>query len=82
VVAWRGQGMGEQLTRHLMQAMRVAGYLIFYLFSTGAGGYWTRLGIYEVPVAEVVAALPNAPQVRYYDERGWLPTEIAWRYDL
>jgi hypothetical protein len=35
-----------------------------------------------VPVSEVVAALPDCPQVNHFDRIGWLPTEIAWRKDL
>lgn len=52
-----------------------------YLFSTGAGGYFSRLGFRRVAVDEVVAALPDAPQVRRFSELGWLPREIAWRLD-
>ena len=40
------------------------------------------MGFHEVPVPELVAALPAAPQVRHYDALGWLPTEVAWRRDL
>jgi hypothetical protein len=53
-----------------------------YLFSTDAGEYWTRQGFYEVPVPELVEALPDAPQVHHYRNIGWLPTEIAWRLEV
>ena len=35
-----------------------------------------------VPVSELVAALPEAPQVVSYEHQSWLPTEVAWRGDL
>ena len=31
---------------------------------------------------EVVAALPDSPQVNHFEHVGWLPAEIAWRKDL
>ena len=58
------------------------GYGRAYLFSTEAGAFWSRQGFREVPVPELVAALPDAPQVRHYDQQGWLPDEVAWRKDL
>ncbi len=79
---WRGQGIGAALTQLALDDATRAGFRIVYLFSTGAGGYWSRWGFYEVPVPELVAALPTAPQVRHYAALGWLPSEIAWRRDL
>lgn len=80
--AWRSQGVGRALTQQALTTAGEAGYDTVYLFSTGAGRYWQRWGFYEVPVAEMVAALPDVPQVREYDRRGWLATEVAWRHDL
>lgn len=77
--AWRGQGIGAALTRLALDTAAHMACQQIYLFSTGAGAYWARLGFSEVPVAELVNALPNAPQVRLYHRKGWLPTEIAWR---
>jgi N-acetylglutamate synthase-like GNAT family acetyltransferase len=78
----QGCGLGTALTNHALDAARASGATRAYLFSTGAGAYWTRLGFREVPVPELVAALPNAPQVRQYAQLGRLPTEVAWRLDL
>jgi N-acetylglutamate synthase-like GNAT family acetyltransferase len=78
----RGQGIGTTLVRRAIESAGAVGRLRAYLFSTGAGAYWSRLGFREVPVPELVAALPAAPQVRQYHELGWLPTEVAWRKDL
>jgi N-acetylglutamate synthase-like GNAT family acetyltransferase len=78
----RGQGAGAALLRHALSQAAAAGCRSAYLFSTGAGAYWSRQGFREIPVPDLVAALPNAPQVRYYDQHGWLPDEVAWRKDL
>jgi N-acetylglutamate synthase-like GNAT family acetyltransferase len=80
--AWRNKGVGAALVRHLLAWATGAGHRTVYLFSTGAGPYWQRLGFHEVPVSEVVAKLPDAPQVRRYASTGALPTEIAWRCEL
>jgi N-acetylglutamate synthase-like GNAT family acetyltransferase len=79
---WRGRGLGARLTQTALEHARAAGMMRVYLFSTGAGPYWQRHGFREVPVPELVAALPDAPQVLRYAELGWLPTEVAWRCDL
>ncbi len=78
----RGRGLGTALVREALRSAGAAGYRWAYLFSTGAGSYWMRLGFRAAPVPELVAALPDAPQVRRYQELGWLPTEVAWRRDL
>lgn len=78
----RGQGVGTALVQHLLAEARRQGYRRAYLFSTDAGPYWRRCGFYEVPVPELLAALPHAPQVRLFGQLGWLPTEVAYRLDL
>jgi N-acetylglutamate synthase-like GNAT family acetyltransferase len=80
--AARGQGIGTALLLHALNEAAAEGCQQAYLFSTDAGAYWSRQGFREVPVPELVAALPNAPQVQYYDQHGWLPDEVAWRKDL
>ena len=80
--AARGQGIGAALLRRALDEAAGDGQICAYLFSTDAGAYWARQGFREVPVAELVAALPDAPQVRRYHEQGWLPNEVAWRKDL
>jgi N-acetylglutamate synthase-like GNAT family acetyltransferase len=82
VPTWRGHGLGTALLQRALIEAGLAGRSIVYLFSTDAGAYWSRQGFVEVPVAEVVAALPIAFQVLHYAELGWLPTEIAWRKDI
>jgi len=78
--SWRGQGLGTLLVQRALDV--ASGYRYVYLFSTGAGEYWRKLGFREVPVPELVAVLPEAPQVRRYEQLGWLSSELAWRCDL
>ncbi len=79
---FRKQGLGGALTNTAFEGCRMAGRSIVYCFSTGAGSYWQRFGFREVPVNEVAHALPDSPQLIYFERVGWLPTEIAWRKDL
>ncbi len=78
----QNQGIGNHLVRHALYTAEVAGYQHVYLFSTEAGAYWQRFGFCEVPVAELVSALPDTPQVKQYAALGWLPTEVAWHLAL
>jgi N-acetylglutamate synthase-like GNAT family acetyltransferase len=74
----RGRGIAERLVGcALGEATRLDLQLI-YLFSKDTGRYFERLGWREVPVAEVAARLPQAPQVRRYEEIGWYPDERAF----
>lgn len=79
---WRGAGIGAALVATALAAAQADGCRHVYLFSTGAGLYWQRYGFDEVPVDELVQALPESFQVRHYETLGWLPTEIAWRRRL
>ena len=78
----RGSGLGSGLTHHALAWARGAGFRLAYLFSTGAGAFWARQGFREVPVDELVSVMPDAPQVGYYRQNGWLPSEVAWRKDF
>jgi N-acetylglutamate synthase-like GNAT family acetyltransferase len=79
---YRKMGIAERLTQELLQQAKEANIKDIYLFSTGAGGYWTRLGFKQVPLAEVVDKLANTPQVKLFERLGWLPTEIAFKFWL
>lgn len=78
----RSQGIGRNLVERALATARDVGCRHVYLFSTGAGAYWQRLGFHEVPVAEVASALPKAPQVMKYTALGSLASEVAWRREL
>lgn len=74
----RGKSIADQLVHSaLREAIRLDLQLV-YLLSKDTGGYFERLGWREVPVAELAARLPQAPQVRRYDEVGWYPNERAF----
>jgi N-acetylglutamate synthase-like GNAT family acetyltransferase len=79
---FRGQGIGKQLTRFLLNDAEQKKLDAIYLFSTGAGQYWRSFGFEESWVAEVVEKLANAPQVKLFNELGWLPTEAAYKLYL
>lgn len=79
---YRGRGLGKKMVDTALRKARALHLGLVYLFSTGAGGYFVGLGFVESPVEELVAALPNAPQVIRFAALGWLSTEVAWRIDL
>jgi len=78
----RGKGLGKRMVDRALVRARADGLRHVYLFSTGAGSYFAGIGFVESPVEELVAALPNAPQVIRFAALGWLSTEVAWRIDL
>lgn len=74
----RGKGIAERLVDCALQEASRLDLQHVYLLSKDTGGYFERLGWREVPVAEVAARLPLAPQVRRYEEIGWYPNERAF----
>ncbi len=78
----RAQGVGAALVRQVFAACEQSGYRHLYCFSTTAGTYWQRWGFEEVPVAELVSAVPCAPQVLHFGRLGGLSSEVAWRKNL
>ncbi|PYE51120.1 GNAT family N-acetyltransferase [Deinococcus yavapaiensis] len=79
---WRGRGVGRALARSALTYASLRGDRAVYLFSSGAGGYWRKFDFRQVPVAELAAILPNAPQVVSGVTRGWIDAEVAWRLSL
>jgi N-acetylglutamate synthase-like GNAT family acetyltransferase len=77
----RSKGIGARLMSEITSQARTSARTI-YLFSTGAGDYYQARGYVEVPVDEVVSAVGRTPQVRKYEDLGWLPTEVGWRLAL
>ncbi|MFI6033517.1 GNAT family N-acetyltransferase [Streptomyces sp. NPDC051315] len=78
----RGCGAARRLVERVLADTAEQGARTAYLFSTGAGAFWARLGFRTVPVDEVATALPGAPQVRQYRDAGTLADEVAWRRGL
>ncbi|WP_293912363.1 GNAT family N-acetyltransferase [Deinococcus sp.] len=78
----RRRGLGRALAMSALTYASLRGDTQTFLFSTGAGPFWSRLGFEEVPVADLSAALPGTPQVRSGECRGWIHSEVAWRKAL
>lgn len=78
----RSRGLGRELTKTALNSARTDGYRVAYCFSTDAGDYWVARGFHICSVDEIVAELPDAPQVRLFDRLGWLPTEVAYKISL
>lgn len=74
----RGKGIAERLVRCALDEATRLDLRRVYLFSKDTGDYFERLGWRAVPVAEVAARLPQAPEVRRYEEIGWYPDERAF----
>lgn len=78
---FRGQGIGAELMRRITEIAAMSATKM-YLFSTEAGDYYRSLGYLQVSVDEAVVAVGQTPQVRKYEQLGWLPTEVAWKKKL
>lgn len=79
----RRRGIGAELLREARKAAHTRGARSLYLFSTGAGGYFARLGFARVPVEQLVSALSGTPQLEYYKTRpDELALEVAWFLDI
>lgn len=78
----REHGAARRLVQRVLAEAAAQGGRTAYLFSTGAGPVWERLGFRPVPVTEAAKALSDAPQVRQYRATGTLTDEAAWRHHL
>ncbi len=77
--AARRQGLGRALALSALTYASLRGDRALYLFSSDAGPFWQSFGFVPVSSAEVLAALPAAPQVVSGECRGWIHTELAWK---
>ncbi len=81
--AMRTRGIGAALVAAARKAAHTRGARHLYLFSTGTGEFFTRLGFEPVAVADLVAALRGVPQVEYYRARAdELARETAFHLDI
>ena len=78
----RAQGLGRALVQSALTHASLRGDQQVYLFSQEAGDYWKRFSFVPATVADIEAALPDAPQVRSGLLRGWIHEEQVWRRDL
>jgi len=62
--AARGQGLGERLSRAAIDLAAERGVQAMYLLTTGAEGYFPRLGFTRVAREEMPAALGASEQLR------------------
>jgi len=60
----RGQGLGERLSRAAMELAAERGVRETYLLTTGAEGYFPRLGFVRVAREEMPASLDASEQLR------------------
>jgi N-acetylglutamate synthase-like GNAT family acetyltransferase len=66
---YRKARLGQALVEYIENETRRQAISQIFLFSTEAGGFFQRLGYVEVPVADTVQAIPDAPQVKWYVAR-------------
>ncbi|KQR04537.1 GNAT family N-acetyltransferase [Deinococcus sp. Leaf326] len=78
----RSQGLGRALVQSALTHASLRGDRVVYLFSQEAGDYWKRFSFVPATVADIEAALPDAPQVRSGLLRGWIHEEQVWRRDI
>ncbi|WP_412027279.1 GNAT family N-acetyltransferase [Deinococcus yunweiensis] len=78
----RSQGLGRALVTSALTQASLLGNHTVYLFSEEAGEYWRRFDFVPSTPDEIVAALPDAPQVRSGLARGWIHAEQAWKCTL
>ncbi|BDP42745.1 GNAT family N-acetyltransferase [Deinococcus aetherius] len=74
----RRQGLGRALATSALTQATLRGDQAVYLFSSDAGPFWEQFGFTQVPPETVAAALPDTPQVRSGECRGWLKDEVGW----
>lgn len=78
----RRRGLGRALATSALTHATLRGDRAVYLFSSDAGPFWETFGFAQVPVDELEAALPAAPQVISGVTRGWIRDEVAWKREL
>jgi N-acetylglutamate synthase-like GNAT family acetyltransferase len=79
---WDVQGWGTEPVDYVLSYARDQGYKAVYLFSVRSGSYWLRLGFRDVPVDELLQAIPDAYQDQYFGIIGKLAKAQAWKKDF
>ncbi len=75
---YQGERLALRLIENALDEAKAAGYHHAYCFSTRAADYFQRVGFRQVPVEQLVQALPHAPQVVNFRAIGKLAGERAW----
>jgi len=80
--AHRAAGRGTALARFALERAADEGAVTAWLFSRRSGPFWQRLGFVAADRDELAAALPDARQVRLFQETGRMGIEVAWSMPL
>lgn len=80
--AGRAAGAGTRFARHVLDQAVGLGARRAWLFSRRSGPFWQRLGFGGADRDALVAAIPDAHQVRLSARTGRLEREVAWGLDL
>lgn len=76
--AYQGERLALRLIENALDEAKAAGFQHVYCFSTRAADYFQRVGFRPVPVAQLVEAMPNVPQVMRFGKIGKLAGERAF----
>ena len=72
---YRGEGLALRLIQNALDEAKAEQKHHAYCFSMRAADYFLRIGFAEVPVSQLVNALPNVPQVVRFAKIGKLANE-------
>lgn len=75
---YRGEGLALKLIENALDEAKAEQKHHAYCFSMRAADYFLRIGFTEVPVSQLVHALPNVPQVVRFAKIGKLANERAF----
>lgn len=76
----RGSGLGHRLVMSAVGYAQGRGDRAIYMFSKGHD--WGTFGFTQIPLAVVMADIPDAPQIQAYRSRGERPGGTTWMRDL
>lgn len=80
VPAARGSGLGHRLVMSAVGYAQGRGDRAIYMFSKGND--WGTFGFTQIPLAVVMADIPDAPQIQSYRAKGERPGGTTWMRDL
>ena len=78
----RASGLGSTFAQFALDAAAARGATTAWLFSRRSGPFWQKLGFAPASRDELVAAVPDSPQVQLFATSGQLEHEVAWRRSL
>ena len=79
---YRGEGLALRLIQQVLDEAKVETRHHAYCFSMRSANYFLGIGFQEVPVDQLVQALPNVPQVVRFAAIGKLANERAFHKGL